>query len=97
MPKFLTGFVVVFLLAALALVIAAQQTINQLNLEYALWALVIGLVISNTVGTPAFLRPAVCTELYIKTGLVLLGAGILFGRLLELGLPGFFVAWIVVR
>ena len=93
--EFLAGFVAIFVLAALALVIAAQQGINQLNLEYALWALVIGLVISNTVGIPAFLRPAVRTELYIKTGLVLLGAGILFGRLLELGLPGFFIAWIV--
>jgi uncharacterized integral membrane protein (TIGR00698 family) len=93
--RFTVGFLALFVLATLALVIAAQQGIHHLNLEYALWALLIGLVISNTVGTPAWLRPAVRTELYIKTGLVLLGAGILFGRLLELGLPGLCVAWVV--
>jgi uncharacterized membrane protein YadS len=65
------------------------------HLSYALWALLIGLIISNTIGTPAFLRPAVRTEFYIKTGLVLLGAEILFGLLLKLGVPGIFVAWVV--
>ncbi len=55
----------------------------------------VGLVISNTVGTPAWLRPAVRTEFYIKTGLVLLGAEVLFHRLLSLGVPGVFVAWVV--
>jgi uncharacterized integral membrane protein (TIGR00698 family) len=93
--RFAVGFLVLFLLAMLSLVLAAQETINHFNLEYALWALLIGLAISNTIGTPAWLRPAVRTELYIKTGLVLLGAGILFGRLLELGPPGLCVAWIV--
>jgi uncharacterized integral membrane protein (TIGR00698 family) len=33
--------------------------------------------------------------MYIKTGLVLLGAEILFGKILELGAPGLFVAWLV--
>ncbi len=92
---FLLAFVPVFLLAAAALLLAAQEDIRHWNLEYALWALVIGLAISNTVGTPAFLRPAVRTEFYIKTGLVLMGAGVLFGRLLQLGVPGLCVAWIV--
>lgn len=93
--RFLAAFVPIFLLAALSLLLAVQHGINQLNLEYALWALVIGLVISNSVGTPAFMRPAVRTEFYIKTGLVLMGAGVLFGRLLELGPPGIFVSWVV--
>lgn len=93
--RFLIGFVAVFLLAALSLVLAAQKHISQLSLEYALWALAIGMLISNTSGTPGWLRPAVRTELYIKTGLVLMGAGVLFGRLLELGPPGVCVAWLV--
>jgi uncharacterized membrane protein YadS len=93
--RFLLAFVPLFLLAALSLIIAAQEDINHWSLEYALWALVIGLFISNTVGLPAFLQPAVRTEFYIKTGLVLMGAGILFGRLLELGPPGLFLSWTV--
>ena len=85
----------VFLLGTLALVLAGQSVIKYYNLEYALWALLVGLLISNTIGTPSWLRSAACTEFYIKTGLVLLGAEIIFGRLLALGLPGVFVSWVV--
>ncbi len=89
------AFTVVFLLAVSAQLLAGQNVVKHYNLEYALWALVVGLLISNTVGTPAWLQSAVQTEFYIKTGLVLLGAEVLFNRLLELGLPGVFVAWVV--
>ncbi len=92
---FLKGFPAVFLLATLSYVLAAHSVIKAWNLEYALWALLIGLIISNTIGTPAFMKPAALTEFYIKTGLVLLGAGVLMSRLLALGVPGIFVAWVV--
>lgn len=93
--RFLEAFPLVFLLAVLSYAMSTQSVINALNLEYALWALLLGLVISNTLGTPEFLRPAILTEFYIKTGLVLLGGEVLLNRLLALGLPGVFVAWIV--
>jgi uncharacterized membrane protein YadS len=92
---FAPAFVVIFLLATVAYVLAGQSVIKNYNLEYALWALLIGMLISNTIGTPRALRPAIQTELYIKTGLVLLGAEILLSRLLVLGLPGIFVSWVV--
>ncbi|WP_148075256.1 YeiH family protein [Bythopirellula goksoeyrii] len=92
---FWKAFPLVFLLATLAYVMAGQSVIKAYNLEYALWALAVGLIISNTVGTPALLMPAILTEFYIKTGLVLLGAEVLMSRLLALGLPGIFVAWVV--
>ncbi|HEY5311891.1 MAG TPA: putative sulfate exporter family transporter [Pirellulales bacterium] len=92
---FPAAFLVVFGLAVLAYVLAGQNVIKHYNLEYALWALVVGLLISNTLGTPAVLKPAMRTELYIKTGLVLLGAEVLFNRLLSLGVPGIFVSWVV--
>jgi len=92
---FLKAFPIVFLLATLAYTMAGQAVVKAYNLEYALWALLVGLIISNTIGTPRFLRPAVLTEFYIKTGLVMLGAEVLMSRLLALGLPGVFVAWIV--
>ncbi|TWT68316.1 YeiH family protein [Crateriforma conspicua] len=93
--QFLVAFPAVFALAALAYVMAGQEVLKSYNLEYALWALLVGLVISNTVGTPEFLRPAILTEFFIKTGLVLLGAEVLMSRLLALGVPGVFVAWVV--
>ncbi|OYW17170.1 MAG: hypothetical protein B7Z55_13070, partial [Planctomycetales bacterium 12-60-4] len=95
MDQFIPGFACLSLLAVLAQVLADHELIKHFGLEYALWALVVGLIISNTVGTPSFLMAAVSTEFYIKTGLVLLGAEVLFHRLLALGLPGVFVSWIV--
>ncbi|MCA9140828.1 MAG: putative sulfate exporter family transporter [Planctomycetales bacterium] len=92
---FIIAFPVVFLLATLAYVLAGQSVINAYNLEYALWALLVGLLVSNTLGTPQWLKPAVLTEFYIKTGLVLMGASVLMGRLVELGIPGIGVAWVV--
>ncbi|QEG20927.1 YeiH family protein [Mariniblastus fucicola] len=93
--KFLIGFVAVFLLATLSYVLASQSLVKAYNLEYALWALLVGLIISNTIGTPRWVKPAVMTEFFIKTGLVLLGAEVLMSRLMALGLPGICVAWIV--
>ncbi|MDA8743909.1 YeiH family protein [Rubripirellula amarantea] len=93
--RFLRAFAGVFLLATFSYALAEQSVVKAYNLEYALWALMVGLIISNTIGTPSWLRPAVLTEFFIKTGLVLLGAEVLMSRLLALGLPGICVAWIV--
>ena len=93
--KFVPAFLGVFLLATIAYIFATNEVAKAYNLEYALWALGIGMIISNTIGTPAWLRPAVRTEFFIKTGLVLLGAEVLMSRLMALGLPGVCVAWIV--
>ena len=85
----------VFLLSLLAYVLAEQKLVKYYGLEYALWALMIGLLISNTTGVSQVLRAGTRTELYMKTGLVLLGAEVLFGKLLALGLPGICVSWVV--
>src|SRR5216110_2344226 len=56
------------------------------NIEYVLWAILIGLAISNTVGVPAIFRAGVATyEFWLKAGIVLLGARFLLGDVLELG------------
>ena len=93
--EYLSGFVVIFLLSILAYTFASQQVINAYGLGYAFWALLLGLIISNTIGTPKWLLAGAKTEMYIKTGLVLLGAEIMFGKILKLGAPGIFVAWLV--
>ena len=89
------GFLALFGLAVVAYTAAQQSGVRAAGFGYAFWALGLGLAISNTIGTPTWLRPALRSELYIKTGLVLLGAEILFGNMLSLGLPGLFVAWMV--
>ncbi len=92
---FLKGFGVVFLLSIIAFFFASQVEIKTLGIGYAAWAIALGLTIANTIGTPVWVKPAVQVEYYIKTGLVLLGAEILFGKILSIGVPGIFVAWVV--
>src|SRR5580700_79524 len=56
------------------------------NIEYVLWAILIGLAISNTVGVPRLFRAGVATyEFWLKAGIVLLGARFLLGDVLRLG------------
>src|SRR5213596_2031410 len=56
------------------------------NIEYVLWAIVLGLVISNTVGIPEIFRTGVATyEFWLKAGIVLLGSRFLLGDILKLG------------
>lgn len=92
--KFFTGFFFVFAIAVLAYMAEMQSLMKQWGFGFPLWAIVFGMLISNTVGTPKWVVPAVQTEFFIKTGLVLLGAEILFGKILAIGKPGIFVAWI---
>jgi len=93
--KFLAGFGFVFLIAVLAYLLEGHSTMKAYGIGYAFWAILFGMLISNTIGTPGWVQPAVQTEYYIKTGLVLLGAEILFGKILTIGIPGIFVAWVV--
>ncbi|MBN1213593.1 MAG: putative sulfate exporter family transporter [candidate division Zixibacteria bacterium] len=93
--KYLAGFLVIFILSCIAYWVANQTNIKYWGLSYAMWALLIGLLISNTIGTPGWLKAGAKTELFIKTGLVLLGAEILFSKIVSLGIPGLMVAWIV--
>lgn len=92
---FVRGFFTVFIVGLLAQLLAAQVDFKAIGLGYALWAIVLGIFISNTFGLPEWIRPALQHELFIKTGLVLLGAEVLFGKILAIGLPGIFVAWVV--
>jgi uncharacterized integral membrane protein (TIGR00698 family) len=56
------------------------------NIEYVLWAIVLGLVLSNTIGIPRIFRPGVATyEFWLKAGIVLLGSRFLLGDILHLG------------
>src|SRR5467141_2768931 len=56
------------------------------NIEYVLWAIVLGLAISNTVGVPELFRAGVATyEFWLKAGIVLPGSRFLLGDILKLG------------
>lgn len=92
--KFIPAFIVLFVIAIIVRFVSAEFTLNR-YLEWAFWALLIGLLISNTVGTPEWLQPAIRTEFYIKTGLVIMGFSVLFSNIAKFGLYGLGIAWIV--
>lgn len=93
---FLAGLPVVFALAWLARFLAGNGVFVNFGIEYVIFALLLGLLISNTIGTPAWLKPAVQTEFFIKTGLVILGASLLFHEVLQAGALGITQALLVV-
>jgi uncharacterized membrane protein YadS len=93
---FLIGLPAIFALAWLARLLAGNGLFVTWGIEYVIFALLLGLLISNTIGTPEWLKPAVQTEFFIKTGLVILGAGLLFHEVLQAGALGIAQAVLVV-
>jgi uncharacterized membrane protein YadS len=93
---FVIGLPVIFALAWAARLLAGNGLFVNWGIEYVIFALLIGLLISNTVGTPEWLKPAVQTEFFIKTGLVILGASLLFYEVLQAGALGIVQALLVV-
>lgn len=92
--KYVPAFIGLFVLAVAVRLISAEFTLNR-YLEWAFWALIVGLLVSNTVGVPQWLRPAIKTEFYIKTGLVIMGFSVLFSNIAKFGLYGLGIAWVV--
>jgi uncharacterized membrane protein YadS len=78
--KFFIGFFVVFFVAVLAYMAETQALMKYWGFGFPLWAIVFGLLISNTIGTPRWVQPAVATEF--------------FNKILAIGKPGIFVAWV---
>lgn len=93
--RYILAFPVIFILALIALVLEQQVTFKKWGLAGVLWALFIGLFISNVLKIQ-WLNEAARTEMYIKTGLVLLGAEILFHALLKAGSLGLIQAFVVI-
>jgi uncharacterized integral membrane protein (TIGR00698 family) len=56
------------------------------NIEYVLWAIVLGLFISNVIGVAEIFKPGIATyEFWLKAGIVLLGSRFLLGDVWKLG------------
>jgi uncharacterized integral membrane protein (TIGR00698 family) len=94
--KFILSFWVIFSLAMLAQMIAAHTSVKSLTIETVFFSVLIGLLISNTVKTPDWLKPAIQSEFYIKIGLVLLGTSVLFSNIMKAGALGLIQALVVV-
>jgi uncharacterized membrane protein YadS len=74
--RFLRAFVPIFLVTAAIYFLGLWDQAAHYNLEPPLVALGGGLLVSNTLGVPRWLDPGLRVELYIKVGIVLLGASL---------------------
>lgn len=92
----LRGYLVLFVITFLAHIITGFAGAKEVGLEIVIFSLLLGLTISNLFSLPAWLKPLLQTELYIKIGLVLLGCGILFGDILKAGSLGMIQSLVVV-
>jgi len=95
MLEFAKGFVIVFVVSVLAYTLGGQAIAKQYGFGAEAWGVVLGMIIANTIGTPRWVLPACQVEFFIKTGLVLLGAEVLFNKIVAIGVPGIFVACVV--
>ncbi len=83
--RFTRGFGLVFPLAWFSIVLAGHAGSVAWGIEYVIFALAIGLLVSHLAQTNTVVRAAASSELFIKTGLVLMGASILFSDVVQAG------------
>jgi uncharacterized integral membrane protein (TIGR00698 family) len=56
------------------------------QIEYVLWAIILGLIVSNSIGVPRIFLPGVATyELWLKLGIVFVGARFVLQDILHIG------------
>lgn len=93
---FAIGFIAIFGISLLSQYLSSLPAVRKTGFEAVFIAVAIGLLIRNTVGLPKWLTPALRSEYYIKSGLVILGSSILFNEILTAGALGMIQAIIVV-
>ncbi len=86
----------IFALAWLSNLIASIPFIKETGLESVFFAVIFGLIISNTIGVPKWMSPGIQSEVYIKIGIIALGSTILFSEVLKAGAYGLAQALVVV-
>ncbi len=76
LSRFLPAFALVFVVSLGLYLLGQWDQAAHYNLEPPLVALVLGLLVANTVGVPQWADAGLRVELFIKTGIVLLGASL---------------------
>jgi uncharacterized integral membrane protein (TIGR00698 family) len=92
----LMTLLLIFILSIISQLISGFRPVKYYGFEYVIFALLLGILVRSIFGLPKWMEESLHTEFYIKTGLVVLGAGIIFGEILSAGLLGLIQAVIVV-
>ncbi len=88
LKRYIPGFLLIFSITFISMVISKQAFIKKWGISYVLFALAIGLIISNVFKVPKVMKAAGQTEFFVKIGLVCMGATIMFSVVLKAGLFG---------
>lgn len=88
LKRYIPGFIVLFAISFISMVISKQAFFKKWGISYVLFALAIGLIISNVFKVPKFVKAAGQTEFFVKIGLVCMGATIMFSVVLKAGAMG---------
>jgi len=83
--RFLGGFTVLFIISVVVSIFGSNKFMKDMQLETPLLALLVGMIVSNTMKLPAWFSEALRTEYYVKTGIVLMGATLPFTIIMSAG------------
>lgn len=86
----------VFGISLLAQITASIPQISYYGFESVFFSVIFGLIIRNVFHIPAWMKPAIQSEFFIKIGVVCLGATILFNDVMKSGAVGLVQAVLVV-
>jgi uncharacterized integral membrane protein (TIGR00698 family) len=83
--RFIGGFTVLFLISLIVTILGSNKYMKDWQLETPLLALLLGMLVSNTMKLPDWFKEALRTEYYVKTGIVLMGATLPFTIIMSAG------------
>lgn len=92
----LPSLLVIFGLTLAAQLVANIPVVKEYGFEAVFFSVIFGLVVSNFLRVPEWLKAAVQSEFYIKIGIICLGATIYFPKLMGDGAFGLIQALVVV-
>lgn len=90
------SFLAIFVIAQLAQIVASLPLAKQYGLEPVFFSVLFGLLISNLLRVPEWMKTAIQSEFYIKIGIIALGSTIIIGEVLKAGAYGLAQSLIVV-
>lgn len=93
--QFIAGFTLLFVISVAVNLFSSWQWAQQYNLEAPLVALAIGLIVGNFIPLSGWFSSALRTELYVKVGIVLLGATLPFTLIIQAGPVAFLQATLI--
>ena len=92
----ISTILLLFVISLISQWIAGYKPIKHYGFEYVIFALLLGIAIRSIFGLPKWIEENLHTELFVKIGLVVLGASVIFGDIIKAGSLGLIQALVVV-